>query len=102
MADYPDIDLKSSVQTTKEGNVSDSNPADVLIKTAKKPTASISETRAAITHKIATAINESEYAKRVAKTLRLKNERLAHEESALAEQPKQLTSKRKVKKVKTN
>lgn len=82
--------------------MSNQTPADFLEKTAKKPSASIAETRADITHKIATAINESEYAKRVAKTLRLRNERLAHEESSLPAKQKKTTSKRVIKKAKTN
>lgn len=44
-----------------------------------KPAYSRSETKADITHSIATAMNESEYAKRVAKTSRLKKARLAQE-----------------------
>lgn len=82
--------------------MSNPNPEDLLPKTSKKTSASMAETKATITHKIATAINETEYAQRVAKTLRLKNERLAHEASLLADEQKKLTSKRSVKKVKTN
>lgn len=44
-----------------------------------KPAYSRSESKADITHSIATAMNESEYAKRLAKTRRLKKARLAQE-----------------------
>lgn len=44
-----------------------------------KPAYSRLETKADITHNIATAMNESEYAKRIAKTRRLKKARLAQE-----------------------
>ena len=78
--------------------MSNPNPEDHLQRTFKKTSDSSSESKAAITHKIAIAMNETEYKKRVAKTFRLKNERLAHEASLLAT-PKKLTSKRSVKKV---
>lgn len=48
-----------------------------------KPAYSRSETKADITHSIATAMNESEYAKRVAKTRRLKKARLAQEADSI-------------------
>ena len=79
--------------------MNNTNQEDLIQKTFKNTSAS--ESKATITHKIAIAIIETEYKKRVAKTLRLKNERLAHEASLLAT-PKKLTSKRSVKKVKTN
>ncbi|HWD12150.1 hypothetical protein P8H26_02140 [Pseudochrobactrum sp. sp1633] len=79
--------------------MNNTNQEDLIQKTFKNTSAS--ESKATITHKIAIAIIETEYKKRVAKTLRLKNERLAHEASLLAT-PTKLTSKRSVKKVKTS
>lgn len=67
----------------------------------KKPSVSIAETRAETTHKIATAINESEYAKRVAKTLRLKNERLAQADISTPAQANKGKSKNVLKKAKS-
>lgn len=81
--------------------MNNTNQEDLMQKTFKNTSPSASESKATITHKIAIAIIETEYKKRVAKTLRLKNERLAHEASLLAT-PQKLTSKRSVKKVKTN
>lgn len=81
--------------------MNNTNQEDLMQKTFKNTSPSAPGSKATITHKIAIAIIETEYKKRVAKTLRLKNERLAHEASLLAT-PKKLTSKRSVKKVKTN
>lgn len=81
--------------------MSNQTPAYFLEKTAKKASASIAETRADITHKIATAINESEYAKRVAKTLRLKNERLAQADISTPAQADKVKSKNVFKKAKS-
>lgn len=59
--------------------MSTANQESLSKDTNIKPAYSRSETKADITHSIATAMNESEYTKRVAKTHRLKKARLAQE-----------------------
>lgn len=78
--------------------MSSTNQESLSKDTQIKPAYSRSETKADITHSIATAMNESEYAKRVAKTRRLKKARLEQEADSIAVPAKKVKPKLVAKK----